>query len=193
MSTNIEAILKKRDKGAEDLVIVRKYLSHHLTAAINHRNAQVELIKTWGKKCGGRLDGLSQELSETLIMAIYNCRLGDASCRMAESGDLESDRDGHIECKCKSCVNNAPGSCGGEQHWDTLVHLDATGILEDKYKAWRIRIKDTDVRWDVFKPANKNKDLKLIRPRLNWKKIQEVFKDSIEIIYEGSFEGIFNA
>jgi hypothetical protein len=186
-----EAILKKKNKSKDELALVKEYVDSHLKVANTLRNMQKGLIQKYGKKCGGRLDGLSQELSETLIMLMYICQLDDPSCRMAESGDLDSDKDGHIECKSKASTNASPGSCGGDQHWDTLVHLDATGISEDKYRAWRLRIKDTDPRWDQFKPANKNKEKKLIRPRLNWKKIQEVFKDDIEIIYDGTFEGIF--
>jgi hypothetical protein len=188
--TDIKTILMKTNRNTDEQRLAEEYCRDHHKNYIANRKNQLELVKKYGK-AGGRLDGLCQELSETLIMLVYNNVLGDKTCRKAETGDLLSDIDGRSECKSITTRTQAPGSCGGEQHWDTLVKLDATGILEDRIKVWRLRIKDTDERWDQFKPANKNRDLKLLRPRLVWKKIEEKFKDQIDIIYEGTFEGIF--
>ena len=188
---DIGRILKKKNRTNAEQQIVIEYARDLRKLALDHRKAQMELREKWGNYVG-RLDGFSQELSQVILMLIYNHKLGDMTCRKAESGDLISDIYGLIECKCKTCTNNAPGSCGGKQHWDTLAYLNATEFSENKYSAWMLRMKDTDPRWDQFKRAEKNKGVDLVRPRLDWKKIEEVFKDDIEPIYEGSFEGIFS-
>jgi hypothetical protein len=188
--TDIKTILMKTNRNTQEQLVVEQYCRDHYTSFTVNRKNQLELVKKYGK-AGGRIDGLSQELSETMCMIIYNNKLNDKTCRKAETGDIQSDIDGRIEVKSKSTNTDAPGSCGSDQHWDTLNKLDVSGIIEDRIKLWRLRIKDTDERWDQFKPANKNRDLKLVRPRLNWKKIEEEFKDEIQIIYEGTFEGIF--
>ena len=188
--TGIKAILMKKNRNTDEQRLVEEYCRDlHANFTVNRKN-QLELVKKYGK-AGGRIDGLSQELSESICMIIYNNRLNDNTCRKAETGDNHSDIDGRIEVKSKSTSTEAPGSCGSDQHWDTLNKLDVSGILEDRILLWRLRIKDTDERWDQFKPANKNRELKLVRPRLNWKKIEEEFKDEIQIIYDGTFEGIF--
>lgn len=188
---DIGRILKKKNRTNAEQQIVIEYTRDLLKLALDHRKAQMGLKGKWGD-CVGRLDGFSQELSQATLMLIFNHRLDDMTCRKAEPGDLVSDIYKSTECKCKTCANNAPGSCGGKQHWDTLAYLNASGFSENKYSAWILRIKDTDPRWDQFKRAEKNKGVDLVRPRLDWKKIEEVFKDDIEPIYEGSFEGIFS-
>jgi hypothetical protein len=187
---HIDYLLRKKDRSQSEQLIVIEFAKDHIQDALILRKMQIKRKEKWGKN-GGRLDGLSQEASQVLIMLIYNHKLKDMSCRKPESGDLISEKDGRIECKCKSCQNNAPGSCGGEQHWDTLVFLDATGLLEDKYRVWRLKIKDTDPRWNKYKPANTDKTKKMVRPRLPWDKIEEDFKEDIEVIFEGTFEDIF--
>ena len=188
---DIGRILKKKNRTNAEQQIVIEYAREHRKVALDHRKAQMELREKWGEEAGGRLDGFSQELSQVILMLICNHRLGDMTCRKPESGDLISDIYESIECKCKTSATNAPGSCGGKQHWHTLAYLNATRCSEDKYSAWILRIKDTDPRWDQFKRAEKNRGVDLVRPRLDWKKIEEVFKDDIQLIYEGSFEGIF--
>jgi hypothetical protein len=185
---DITRILKKRDKSEDDLLTIKNYTRGLIKIDADTRRAQIEHGELYGKI--PRSHGLCQEGSQGIMMLAFNYVLNDPSCRQPDAGDLISDMYGLIEGKCVTSTNNAPGSCGGEQGWNTLCHLKAN-ILNDHYKISILRIKHTDERWDEFKPANKDKSKKKERPRLNWKKIFAKFNDNFEHIYEGTFEGIF--
>jgi len=186
---NVTEILMKKDKSADELNYLRKYFTAVVEADKAARERQVKIGEEFGKT--PRSHGLSQEASQGIVMSTYHYQLNDMTCRQPKSGDLISDIDGKVECKAITCTNDAPGSCGSTQGWETMILLDATGFLEDRYRVMRLCIPDTDKRWDEFKRAKKNKDNKLVRPRLNWKKILAKFGDEFKVIYEGSFEGIF--
>lgn len=185
---DITRILKKPNKSKEELNHVKECTRSLIQIDADTRRAQLDHGKSYGKT--PRSHGLCQEASQGIMMMVFIHILEDSSCRQPDAGDLISDDYGRIEGKCVTSTNNAPGSCGGEQGWDTLCHLKAD-ILKDHYRLSILRIKDTDDRWDEFKPANKDKSKKKERPRLNWEKIFAKFKDNIEVIYEGTFEGIF--
>ena len=186
---NIGFLLRKKDRSPSEQEEVRKYATDQLVCFKTSLASQIELRNKWGtESC--RLQGLSQELSEVMIMLVYNLILKDRTCRKREKcGDLISEHDGVIECKSKNSTNKAPGSCGGTQRWDTLVLLKKLKE-EDKYCVWRLKIKSEDEKWNVFKIANKDKTKKLVRPRLEWDTIEEHFKAEIETIFEGTFEDI---
>ena len=188
---DITRILQKKNKTEEELHQVKEYTRGLIKIDADTRRAQIEHGKLYGKT--PRSHGLCQEASQGIMMLAFICVLKDMSCRQPDAGDLISDIYHLIEGKCVTCTNNAPGSCGGEQGWDTLAYLDATDFLNDGYKLWILRVPHTDERWDEFKPANKDKSKKLQRPRLNWKKIFAKFENDFKMIYEGSFDGIFTS
>jgi hypothetical protein len=186
---NIDRLLKKSNLTEEECLLARAYYKELIDEDVGHRKHQLEIGKKYGKT--PRSQGMCQEASQGIIRQVFNNVLKDKTCRNPDSGDLVSDTKGKIECKVKTCKNNAPGSCGGKQGWDTFVFGDFSKYLEDRYKIMMIQIPDTDPKWDQFKPANKDISKKLIRPRLNWNEVLLAFKDDIEVIYEGSFDGIF--
>jgi hypothetical protein len=186
---NITPILKKKERSEEEGQLIKEYVSDLIEGDKSTRKRQLEIGAKYGKT--PRSYGLCQEASQGLVMLLYNHKLNDKTCRQPDSGDLISDIDGKIECKCKTSKNKAPGSCGGEQGWNTLIYVDGSGFQEDKYKVLKLPVPNTDNRWDQFKPANKDKSKKKERPRLNWDKIFAVFVDDFKVIYEGSFEDIF--
>jgi hypothetical protein len=93
-----------------------------------------------------RLAGIPEDISENIVKFIIHNKLNDIStvwnCR---KGDLESQIDGKIECKC--FTSDAPLSFSPSSEWDTLYFLDARDWLNDNFVLFRFPYKRTSNEW----------------------------------------------
>jgi hypothetical protein len=149
-----------------------------------------------------RLPNFPECVSENIVKTFINNKEG-IYCINSKQGDLciieeiEGTRiKKRVEVKCFS--STGPTSFGPTEKWDLLYFLDAQNCRKNKYKIYRVNMKNTDPRFLNIK-VNKKQTFKdqckaTRRPRLAFSKIKEQlekYNDSVNMVFEGSFEDLF--
>lgn len=154
--------------------------------------AEIKDDENFGYKT--RRNGLPDHISENIIKFVIHNNLNDSSCTWGcKVGDLYSDKSKIIECK--SLTSDGPTSFGPKQKWNVIYFLDAREWLDDKLVIWQCSLPNTDDVWkniEVKKGQTKAEQGDAgRRPRINWDSLYSQISEHCNIVYEGTFEGIF--
>lgn len=139
--------------------------------------------------------GMPEDISENIIKFIVKNKLEDDTCKWEiKTGDLFSDK--YFKIECKSFTSNGPISFTPKSDWNCIFFLDARKWENDHFKVYKCSLTRLSEEWKNIK-VNKNETFNQQssagrRPRLNWKDLYSQIKKFTEIIYEGTFDDIFN-
>ena len=111
-------------------------------------------------------------------------------------GDLLSDEEGKIECKC--FTSKGPISFTPSSDWNVIYFLDARNWFEHKFIIYRLGWSMKSSEWQNLE-INKNKEPKTFggqiktgrRPRICWNDLHPQISSSCEKVFEGNFQGIY--
>jgi len=140
-----------------------------------------------------RYPGLPEHISENIIKYIMINKLNFKDCSWDCKGDLiyEGNR-----FECKTFTSDGPISFGPKEAWNEIYFLDGRKWIENKYKLYKLPLANIDER---FKKLNMSKTETFEmqskqgrRPRINFDSLLPQVNDIITIVFDGSFEEIFN-
>jgi len=116
-------------------------------------------------------------------------------------GDLEIDIPfcRHIRLEVKGSIDlcNGPPTFGPCESWDRIYFVDAKDILNDRYKIYEFKIKNTDLKWKNLK-VNKNETyedqcIQGRRPRLTFNEIlNQIGAENYTILFDGLLRDLGN-
>jgi hypothetical protein len=152
-----------------------------------------------------RLPNMPEDISENIVkFVIRNHRNVDCSwakMMKGKNGDLWSTVENVQECKC--FTSSGPSSFGPNKTWDVLYFLDAREWIDDRYVVYRTELNPSHPVWKGLKLSGKQSKRKSggetfgdqcergARPHIGWESLYPQIKDHCEVVYTGSFEGIF--
>lgn len=137
---------------------------------------------------------MPEDISENIVKFIIHNHLGDTTCTWnCKKGDLYSEREKQQECK--TFMSDGPSSFGPQEDWDVIYFLDARKWLDNTYILYRVNLSNRDDAWKNIR-MNKTQTFEDQckqgrRPRIAWNTLYPQVKDHCELIYEGTFENIF--
>jgi hypothetical protein len=124
-----------------------------------------------------KLYSLSSKLHETIRRANFPEDISENIVKFFVAGDRITPGDiysrdyGKIEVKCFS--STGPISFGPKETWETLIVLDATKFLEDRYTVHIITVSSRDFNVKINKKETyKDQVYQKRRPRLSWKSLK---------------------
>ena len=101
-----------------------------------------------------------------------------------------------LEVKGSLDLNNGPISFGPNENWNFIYFLDGYDTLNLNYKVYEIKHKNKSELWKSLKinkdETYENQCIQKRRPRINFNKIQEHFKDECKLIFNGNFKDLNN-
>jgi len=138
-----------------------------------------------------RLPIMPEDISETKIQYILQDN-GDMTITRNCTGDLFSEKDGRIECKCitsDGAISFSPSSA-----FDKLYIMDARKFeITNKITLYKINYKRSSKIWDdiiVNKKKNQSFNYQASqgrRPRITFKTLFPYIINETEIVFEGNF------
>jgi hypothetical protein len=140
-----------------------------------------------------RLPSIPEDISENIIKEIIHNKLNDKTARWdCKMGDLHSQKQGKLECKC--FTSNGPASFTPSSNWDVIYFLDARNWLTDHLILYRISLKRTSTEWKNIR-VNKNQTFEEQakqgrRPRITWDALYPQVSPFCDKVFEGSFDDI---
>lgn len=141
--------------------------------------------KKYGIKGKCRNPNFPEDISETIIM--YLLQKNDKTCtRDTKSGDLWSETEKKIECKC--FTSTGPTSFGPNSTWDVLYFLDGRQYEKGKFTLYKVNMSNTDFSNIKINKTQTYKDVCNAgkRPRIGWDQLKSqitysiVFDDFVE-------------
>lgn len=142
-----------------------------------------------------RLPCIPEDISENIVKFILHNKLKDTTSRWdCKKGDLQSEKEGKQECKC--FTSDGPPSFTPSSDWDVIYFLDARNWLNDKFILYRVLLKRTSSEWKNIK-VSKNQTFEDQtkqgrRPRITWESLQPQITSYCTMVYNGTFDDIFN-
>jgi hypothetical protein len=145
-----------------------------------------ELRKKYGIKGRCRNPNFPEDISETIIM--YLIQRNDKTCtRDTKSGDLWSESEKKIECKCFTSITG-PISFGPKSNWNIIYFLDGSQYIKNKFTLYRTDMSNIDFSNIKINKNHTYKDVCNLgkRPRIGWNKLKPqivysvIFDDFIE-------------
>jgi len=141
-----------------------------------------------------RLPSIPEDISENIVKEIIHNKLNDKTARWdCKMGDLQSQKEGKLECKC--FTSNGPPSFTPSSNWDVIYFLDARNWLTDHFILYRISLKRTSTEWKNIR-VNKNQTFEEQakqgrRPRITWDALYPQINPFCDKVFEGAFNDIF--
>ena len=141
-----------------------------------------------------RLPSIPEDISENIVKEIIHNKLNDKTTRWDyKMGDLQSQKEGKLECKC--FTSNGPPSFTPSSNWDVIYFLDARNWLSDHFILYRVSLKRTSPEWKNIR-VNKHQTFEEQanqgrRPRITWDALYPQISPFCDKVYEGSFDNIF--
>ena len=143
-----------------------------------------------------------EDLTENIVKFIVRRFDNDPECVWCKSlglpGDLYSPKyDNLRQIEIKSFTSNGPMQFGPNKKFGVLYFLDIRGIAENRIILWKAGLTDESPAFQNIK-VNKTQTLQeqqnsQRRPHISWDKVYEQIREHCEIIFEGTFEDIFDS
>ncbi len=186
--------INKEPKGEETICTVAdKYTKETLISHFSLHKEYIEKLKIIekDKNIKFRLPCIPEDISENMIKFIIR-KLGDTTCTWDCKGDLWSNVDKKIECKC--FTSKGPISFTPSSGWNEIYFFDATEWLNDKFILYKTKLNYDSQEWkniSVNKKETFGDQAKSgRRPRIGWSYLYPQIQDYTEKVFEGSFESI---
>lgn len=139
-----------------------------------------------------RLPCIPEDISENIIKFILH-KVGDSTVTWNCSGDLHSNIDGKLECKC--FTSDGPSSFTPSSEWNVIYFLDAQKWLDDYFVLYRVNLNKNSTEWKnvQINKTQKFEDQSSVgrRPRIAWKNLFPQIEPHCQKIFEGTFNDIF--
>lgn len=166
--------------------MTKETLSLLLDEQIRHYKTMNDILSEVGIKPAR--SPLPEYISENIIKYAIHL-IEDDSCVWDKSmpGDLNSFKQGKIECKC--FTSSGPLSFSPNPQWDVLYVLDGVEWVNSTFKLYRINLTGKSDEWSQIK-VNKKDTMKMQasqgrRPRINWKALHSQINKYTYLIWSG--------
>lgn len=167
--------------------VLREQMNIHQT----YYQKRLESCRRLGIKF--RLPAIPEDISENIVKFIIHNHNDDRTCTWNCKGDLLSTKEGKQECKC--FTSDGPISFTPSSEWGIIYFLDARKWSSDKYTLYRVALLRTSDEWKnirVKKTQTFHEQCQQgRRPRITWKSLYPQIAEHCQMVYEGTFDGIF--
>ena len=153
--------------------------------------------KTLTKKKKIRNENFPSHLSENIVKVCLNKLLySDSDKKVSWNTDVGDLQIGTDKLEVKAFSSLGPSSFGPEESWTKLYFLDATNVIEKKFKVYEVNLTNTNDLWQNIQVNSiqtyRDQCLEGRRPRFNFKHIQKQLpSEYIKLLFDGHISQLF--
>jgi hypothetical protein len=144
-----------------------------------------------------RCPNTPEDISENIIKFVIRNKVGvpsDWAKMVGRRGDLWSEVE-HVQ-ECKWITSEGPCSFGPTKDWDVIYFGDAREWLSDRLRVYRVALKPKSSFWSMLRMSSTetfwDQCAQGRRPHISWEALHPQLGDQCQLVYEGTFEGIFS-
>lgn len=144
-----------------------------------------------------RCPNTPEDISENIIKFVIRNKVGvpsDWAKMVGRPGDLWSEVERVQECKW--ITSEGPCSFGPNKDWDVIYFGDAREWLSDYLCVYRVALKPKSSFWSMLRMSSTetfwDQCSQGRRPHIGWERLKYQLGDQCQVVYRGSFEGIFS-
>lgn len=206
LSINKQSAMSTIIKKTKSLPVVDTYTEDFLKQRFNTYKLSYQLESEMiNKGISIRHQNPPEDMTENMVKFIIRKYDNDPDCVWCKGidkkhgliGDLYSPKyDKNIPIEVKAFTSIGPTQFGPNKKFSILYFLDMRSLLEDKFTLWKVNLNDESPEFQNInvnkKETIKEQQLKGRRPRIGWEKIYSQIPEHCEVIYDGTFDSIFD-